>query len=142
MKSGLKNDTEVTLDLSLNLIRNSNDVTNFPHILLFNDKRVSRIRKTFANGSSSNMKFSSTQFSKMIQLRWWLTDDIGEEIDKNKGLEITITNNEIKDIMKVIKSLENRGILLKGTTRKIAGQEWVCLNFLGYYSNDSWFTTN
>ena len=27
--------------------------------------------------------------------------------------EITLTNNEIKDIMKVIKSLENRGILLK-----------------------------
>ena len=27
--------------------------------------------------------------------------------------EITLTNNEIKDIMKAIKSLENRGILLK-----------------------------
>ena len=28
------------------------------------------------------------------------------------------TNNEIKDIMKVIKYLENRGILLKETTKK------------------------
>ena len=37
----------------------------------------------------------------------------------SKGSGITLTNNEIKDIMKVIKSLENRGILLKGTTRKI-----------------------
>ena len=28
------------------------------------------------------------------------------------------TNNEIKDMMKVIKYLENRGILLKKTTKK------------------------
>ena len=39
------------------------------------------------------------------------------------SLGITLTNNEIKDIIKVIKSLENRGILLKGTTRKITSQE-------------------
>ena len=39
------------------------------------------------------------------------------------GIGITLTNNEIKDIMKVIKSLENRGILSKGTTRKITSQE-------------------
>ena len=31
---------------------------------------------------------------------------------------ITLANNEIKDIIKVIKSLENRGILQKGTSRK------------------------
>ena len=38
---------------------------------------------------------------------------------------ITPTNNEIKDIMKVIKSVENRGILLKGTTRKITSQKLI-----------------
>ena len=32
--------------------------------------------------------------------------------------------------MKVIKSLENRGILLKGTTRKITSQEGGFLNIL------------
>ena len=32
--------------------------------------------------------------------------------------------------MKVIKSLENRGILLKGTARKITCQEGGSLNFL------------
>ena len=36
---------------------------------------------------------------------------------------ITLKNNEIKDIMKVIKSLGKRGILLKGTTTKITSQE-------------------
>ena len=39
------------------------------------------------------------------------------------GAGITPPNNEIKHIMKVIKSLEKRGMLLKRTTRKITGQE-------------------
>ena len=34
----------------------------------------------------------------------------------------TVTNHELKDIIKVIKSLENRGISLKETARKIAIQ--------------------
>ena len=44
----------------------------------------------------------------------------------------TLTNNEIKDIMKAIKPLENRGILLKGTTRNINSQEGGFLIFLGH----------
>ena len=32
-------------------------------------------------------------------------------------------SNKLKDIIKVIKSLENRGILSKGTTRKVTSQE-------------------
>ena len=43
---------------------------------------------------------------------------------------ITLTNSEIKYIMKVIKFLENRGILLKRTTRKITSHEGGFLNFL------------
>ena len=39
------------------------------------------------------------------------------------GSGIALANNEIKDIMKVIRSLENRGNLLKGTTRRIACEE-------------------
>ena len=52
---------------------------------------------------------------------------IGKNIKKVilsiSGSGITLTNNEIKDIIKLIKSLENRRILLKGTTRKITSQE-------------------
>ena len=59
---------------------------------------------------------------------------IGKKIKKGissiTGLGITLTNNEIKNIMKVIKSLENRGILLKETTRKITSQEGGFLSFL------------
>ena len=46
------------------------------------------------------------------------------------GSGITLKNNEKKDIVKVIKSLQNRGILLKRTTRKITSQEGGFLNFL------------
>ena len=60
LKSAIKSGTEVTLNLSSNLIENSNDETNFPHKLLLTDKKVSKIRKAFANGSSANIKFSKT----------------------------------------------------------------------------------
>ena len=39
------------------------------------------------------------------------------------GNRILSTNNEIKDIIKVIRPLENRGILLKGTTEKVINQK-------------------
>ena len=35
------------------------------------------------------------------------------------AFRITLANNEIKDIIKVIKSLENRGISSERTTKKI-----------------------
>ena len=47
-----------------------------------------------------------------------------------RGSGLTLTSNEIKDIVKVIRSLENRGILLKQTTTRIASQEGGFLNFL------------
>ena len=50
--------------------------------------------------------------------------------DNFLGTGVTLTDNEMKYIIKVIKSLENRAILLEGTTRKIAGQEGGFLNFI------------
>ena len=52
-----------------------------------------------------------------------------------------VTNGEIKDIMKVIKSLEKRGTISKGTTRKIISQEGRFINFFKAI-NGSWFTIN
>ena len=42
LKSAIKNGTEVTLNLSLNLIGSSNDETDFPHKLLLTDTQVSK----------------------------------------------------------------------------------------------------
>ena len=46
-----------------------------------------------------------------------------KEYIAGEGSGITLTNNEIKGIMNIIKSLENRGILLKGTTEKVINQK-------------------
>ena len=48
----------------------------------------------------------------------------------NFGFRNNSKSNEIKDIMKVIKSLENRGILIKETITKMTSQEGEFLNFL------------
>ena len=41
LKSRIKNSAKVTLNLSSNLIGNSNDETNFPHKLLLTNTKVS-----------------------------------------------------------------------------------------------------
>ena len=53
--------------LSSNTIRNSNDETNFLHKLLLTNTQVANLRKAFANKSSTDIKLSKTQLSKMIQ---------------------------------------------------------------------------
>ena len=67
LKSAIKNETEVTLNLSSNLIGSFNDETSFPHKLLLTDKQASKNRKAFANGSSANVIFSKTQLSQILE---------------------------------------------------------------------------
>ena len=50
-------------------------------------------------------------------------NELNKTFTSSKDSWITLTNNKIKDILKVIKSLENREILLKGTTRKITSKQ-------------------
>ena len=51
--------------------------------------------------------------------------------DRLTGSGITLTKNEIEYIIKVNWFLENRQILLKGTTKGISSQEGGFPNFLG-----------
>ena len=67
LKFAIKNETEVVLRLSSNMIGNSDDETNFPHKLLLTNRQVENLRKAFANKSSTDIKLSKTQLSKMIQ---------------------------------------------------------------------------
>ena len=48
IKSGIKFDTELTLNLS-NVIGDSNDEIDFPHKLLLTDGHVSSLHKAFAS---------------------------------------------------------------------------------------------
>ena len=47
------------------MIGNSDDESNFPHNLLLSNRQVANIRKAFANHTSTNIKFSKTQLTKM-----------------------------------------------------------------------------
>ena len=67
LKAAIKNETEVVLRLSPNMIDYSNDEANFPHELLLTDRQISSNRKAFSNNSSADIKFLRTHLSKMIQ---------------------------------------------------------------------------
>ena len=67
VESGIKNGTEVTLNLSSNIIGDSINEINFPHKLLLTDTQVSKLRQAFANNSSANIKISKTHMSKIVQ---------------------------------------------------------------------------
>ena len=49
------------------MIGNYNDDINFPHELLLTNIQVANFRIAFANNSSTEIKLSKTQLSKMIQ---------------------------------------------------------------------------
>ena len=73
LKSGIKNDTQVPINLSSSPVGESNDETNYVHKLLLINTQVSKIRKAFPNELSAIIKFSKLQLSRMIQLGVFLS---------------------------------------------------------------------
>ena len=98
LKSAIKNETEVVLRLSPNMIGDSNDKTNFLHKLLLTDRQVSSIRKAFANNSSADIKFSKTQLSKIIQ-SWGF---LGKLLDPLIKTGLSLTKSVIKPLAKSV----------------------------------------
>ena len=160
LKSSIKNETDVVLIISSNMVGNSNDNTNFPHELLLTNRQVANIRKVFAKNTSTDIKLSKTQLSKMIQSGGFLGNllvklagplmKVAMPLAKNvlaplgltaamsaidgsikkkmlgsgetKGAGATtliISNDEMDDILKIVKPLENSGVLLKGVSETI-----------------------
>ena len=70
LKSAIKNESEIVLRLSPNMI--GDNETNFPNELLLTNRQVSNLLKSFANNSSADIKLSKSQLSKMIQSRGFL----------------------------------------------------------------------
>ena len=164
LKSARKNESEVVLILSSNMI--GDNETNFHHKLLLTNRQVASLRKTFANFLSVNIKLSKAQLSKMIQSRGFLGRLLGRLLKaglpliKNEikplaksviiplGLTaaasaadagihkkilgsghnhpssttLTISNNEMEDIIRIAKSLEDSGLLLKGVTETVQNE--------------------
>ena len=56
------------------MIADSNDETSFPHKFLLTDRQVSKLHKAFVNKSSTNLKLSKFQLSKIVQQEDFLAD--------------------------------------------------------------------
>ena len=67
LKSAIKNDREIVLRLSSNMVGNSVDETKFRHKSLLTNRQVANLRKAFPNYLSIDIKLSKTQLSKMVQ---------------------------------------------------------------------------
>ena len=55
LKSAIKNETDVVLRLSSNMIGNSDNETKFPHKLLLTNREVANLRRAFANLASTDL---------------------------------------------------------------------------------------
>ena len=64
LKSAIKNESEVVLRLSSNMVGDYQ--TNFPHKLLLTNRQVANLCTAYANKSSTDIKLSKTQIPKMI----------------------------------------------------------------------------
>ena len=96
LKSAIKNETYAVLRLSSNMIGNSDDEANFPHKLMLTNRKIANLRKTFANHTSTDIKLSKAQLTKM---------------EKGKFLRLlTPFKSELPLLKSVIKSLGMLGL--------------------------------
>ena len=124
LKSAIKNETDVVIRLSPNMIGDSNDETNFPHELLLTDRQVSSIRKAFSNNSSVDIKFSKTQLSKMIKSGGFLGKLLGPLLKAG----LSLMKNGITQLAKSV-------LLPLGLTAADAGIHKKNIRIRKYYTN-------
>ena len=98
LSSAIKNKTDVVLRLSANMIDNSDDKVNFPHELLLTNRQVANLRKAVANSSSTGVKLSKTQLSKMIQSGGFLGGLLGPLLKTG----LPLIKNVIKPLAKSV----------------------------------------
>ena len=77
---------------------NSDDKTNFLNELLLTNRPVANLRKAFANNSSTDIKLSKTQLSKMIQSGGFLGRLLGPLLKTG----LPLMKNVIKPLAKSI----------------------------------------
>ena len=138
-----------------NMIGNSDDETNFPHKLLLTNRQVANIRKAFANHTSTDIKLSKSQLTKMQKCRFLrflaplsksglpllksvikplgmlgltavasATDAAINKKNLGSGGHTTliISNDDMQDLLKIVKLLEDSGLLLDGITETVKNE--------------------
>ena len=131
LKSAIKNENDVVIILSPNMIGDSNDKDNFPHELLTN-RQVSSIRKAFAYNSSVDIKFSKAKLSKMIQSERFLGKLIGPLLKTGLPLMKSVINPLAKRVL----------ILLGLTAAASAADAGIHKNILGSGNNTTRIISN
>ena len=109
LKSAIKNEIEVFLRLSSNMI--GDNESNFPHQLLLTNRQVANLCEAFTNYLSADINLSKTQLSKMIQSGGILGRLLGPLL--KTGLPL-ITN--------VIKPLAKSVLIPSGLTASVADE--------------------
>ena len=147
------------------MIGNTDDNTNFPHELLLTNRQVLNFRKAFAKNTSTDIKLSKTQLSKMIQSGGFLDRLLGPLLrtglrlmksvikplaksvllplgltaaasaadagthkkilgsgDNNNNTTLIISNDEMGNLLQMVKSLEDSRVLLKGVSETIQNE--------------------
>ena len=99
LKSAIKNENDVALRLSSNMVGTSNDNTNFPHELLLTNRQVANIRKAFAKNASTDIKLSKTQLSKMIQSGGFLGRLLGPSLKTGLPLMKSVIKPLAKSVL-------------------------------------------
>ena len=127
LKSVIKNETDVILRLSSNIIGNSDDETSFSHKLLLTNRHVANFRKAFADHTSTDIKLSKAQLTKMQKGLTAAASATDAAINK-KILEsgnhttLIISNDDMQHLLKIVKSLEDSGLILDGITETVKNE--------------------
>ena len=98
LKSSIKNETDLVLRISSNMVGNTNDNTNFPNDLLLTNRQVANIHKAFAKNTSIDIKLSKTQLSEMIQSEGFLGRLLGPLLKTR----LPLIKNVIKSLAKSV----------------------------------------
>ena len=81
------------------MVGNSNDNTNFPNELLLTNRQVANTRKAFAKNTSTDIKLSKTQLSKMIQSGGFLGKLLGPLLKTGLPLIKNVTKPLAKSVL-------------------------------------------
>ena len=106
------------------MVSNSSDNTNFPHELLLTNRQVANIRKAFAKNTSTDIKLSKTQLSKMIPSGGFLGNLLSKLAGPLMKVSMLLAKNVlaplgVSDAMSAINESIRKKMLGSGTTTLI-----------------------
>ena len=99
LKFGIKNDNEITLKLSSNVVGDSIDENIFLHKLLLTNTQVSKLRKSFSSGLLTNIKLSKIQLYKIGQSEGFLDRVLGPLLKTGMSLIKSVLKPLAKSIL-------------------------------------------